>query len=270
MGQYILCGRLAKHPFLVEELGVHLYSAEELCYYIFHNLSMIHEDFVDDKLIRFLREELLMAELADRLNNWKQKQICLTDKLLLILHSIEYYSKEEIADFEAELVKFQTKNPMERRMDQADLLAKRKKYLGALKIYRSIIEQPRDYNLTSQFYASVLEHMANAYLHLLLYAEAMECLVAAFHECKAENLKKQIYYLSLLSGHTLPADVAGDREEMEASWKAKYENVQLETDKALESGKVATFYSKGWSGNNKEYTYIENEKNNYREMALSS
>ena len=32
-----------KRPYYVSELGVHLYSAEELCYYIYHNAVLIDD-----------------------------------------------------------------------------------------------------------------------------------------------------------------------------------------------------------------------------------
>ena len=37
MEQYIQCGDIAENPLYVKELGIHIYTAEEFCYYIFNN-----------------------------------------------------------------------------------------------------------------------------------------------------------------------------------------------------------------------------------------
>ena len=65
MSGFIVCGRpLAKNPYYIQEAGLHIYSEQELCYYIYNNLMMIDDGFVGDRLIRFLESELGMNELA--------------------------------------------------------------------------------------------------------------------------------------------------------------------------------------------------------------
>lgn len=45
-------------PYFVEELGVHLYSSQELNYVIYHHPLLVMEDFVNERLAAFLRTEL--------------------------------------------------------------------------------------------------------------------------------------------------------------------------------------------------------------------
>ena len=41
MGSLILCrSAVAKHPYYVPELGIRIYSGEELSYFIYHNLML--------------------------------------------------------------------------------------------------------------------------------------------------------------------------------------------------------------------------------------
>ena len=47
-----------KHPFEVPELGVKLYSSQELCYVIYENPLLVMDDFVDYRLIQFIQEDL--------------------------------------------------------------------------------------------------------------------------------------------------------------------------------------------------------------------
>ena len=67
MEQYIQCGDIAENPLYVKELGIHIYTAEEFCYYIFNNTYLLGEDFIRQEVIDFFRVELHMPELADKI-----------------------------------------------------------------------------------------------------------------------------------------------------------------------------------------------------------
>ena len=67
MGRFLLCGREAALPFQVEEMDLRLYSVEELCCFIYDNLSLIDEGFVDRRLLDFIRDELGLDDLYERL-----------------------------------------------------------------------------------------------------------------------------------------------------------------------------------------------------------
>ena len=54
MGQYIHCKAVAVHPYYVSELDIRLFTAEELCYYIYHNIALIDDDFISAELLTFL------------------------------------------------------------------------------------------------------------------------------------------------------------------------------------------------------------------------
>ena len=74
MGQVILCcGAYAKHPFFLKEECLNLYSAEELCYYVFENSYLLDDSFVSEKLADFIQTELKLPELADQTRKWVGK-----------------------------------------------------------------------------------------------------------------------------------------------------------------------------------------------------
>ena len=47
-----------ENPFYIEELGLYLYSSQELSYVIGNHPLLVMENFVDDRLILFLRHIL--------------------------------------------------------------------------------------------------------------------------------------------------------------------------------------------------------------------
>ena len=52
----ILCRQEpVKIPLYIEDLGIHIYSSQELCYVIYNNPLLVLEDFIDSRLTEFLR-----------------------------------------------------------------------------------------------------------------------------------------------------------------------------------------------------------------------
>ena len=57
MGKMILCrGRQTDRPLIIEGTGIRLYTAEELCYYIYNNIYLIGQEFVNGRLVEFLAQ----------------------------------------------------------------------------------------------------------------------------------------------------------------------------------------------------------------------
>ena len=57
MGKKILCrAREAKQPLVVKDIGLKIYTLEELCYFIYNNIYFISIDFFDDDFNSFVEE----------------------------------------------------------------------------------------------------------------------------------------------------------------------------------------------------------------------
>ena len=66
MGRLIYCiGDKAKIPFYFQSTGVCVYTMEELCYYLYHNVATLEEDLSESQLVPWIRMELNMPERAD-------------------------------------------------------------------------------------------------------------------------------------------------------------------------------------------------------------
>lgn len=114
MGQYLLCQKTAQMPYEIEEMGLHIYSAEELCYYIYHNLPMIDDSFINEALIEFIRKDLDMPVLAEKVSRCFQSSADLDSTLLVLLRNVGYYTEEEITEFQEMMIRLHRKNPLER------------------------------------------------------------------------------------------------------------------------------------------------------------
>ena len=75
MSGLILCNDTkVKNPFPVAELGISLYSAEELAYYIYNYVFLLEADFISEPLLYFIGTELAMPRLEDVYKRQGQEQ----------------------------------------------------------------------------------------------------------------------------------------------------------------------------------------------------
>ena len=56
-----------KNPFYIEVLDIHIFSSQELCYVIFNHPLLVMDEFVDSALFDFIRQDLGLGTLADRM-----------------------------------------------------------------------------------------------------------------------------------------------------------------------------------------------------------
>lgn len=173
MSGMILCrSKEAKIPYYISDMGIYIYSLEELCYYIYNNIYIIGNDFISEALITFIREETREAALADRLSDLVQQHAGLAELVVTILKYVDYYNMGEIEEIRGILETLNTQNVYERLKSRADSYLGNKCYHSAIRNYQAIIEGPRDASLTGLFYAKVYHNAGVAYAKLFLYQQA--------------------------------------------------------------------------------------------------
>ena len=68
MSGYILCQtKKAQRPYFIENISMNIYSIEELCYYLYHNLYLADHTVFNEELCNWLRDELELVHLAAKL-----------------------------------------------------------------------------------------------------------------------------------------------------------------------------------------------------------
>ena len=158
MSGIILCrtGRALK-PLVLEEPGVQIYSLEELCYYIYNNIYILTNAFLDEKLIAFIRTEIKEPLLADKLEQLKCENAGLAEAVVTILKYVDYYDTAEIEQVKDLLAMLDTQNVYERMKMRADRFLEKGCYYSAISNYDKIVNGERDINLSGLFYAKVYQ-----------------------------------------------------------------------------------------------------------------
>ena len=142
MSGIILCrtGRALK-PLVLEEPGVQIYSLEELCYYIYNNIYILTNAFLDEKLIAFIRTEIKEPLLADKLEQLKCENAGLAEAVVTILKYVDYYDTAEIEQVKDLLAMLDTQNVYERMKMRADRFLEKGCYYSAISNYDKIVNE---------------------------------------------------------------------------------------------------------------------------------
>lgn len=261
MGKLILCaGRTAGEPYCFKLTDTPVYTIEELCYYIYHNLESVSEELFNQELIDFIREELGLKERADFLEELLKKKAGIKDLVVSILCSCDLYDKTEINQLIAEIDILFRLTPIQRKKRQADFCLSHHKFKEAMKEYLAILNNKEFTDLTGEEYGDILHNMG------VLEARTGAFTVAAdkFREAYERNhneksLKQYLYALKCSKQEALfereVKILVGNREllkqieeELYHTWDAsRYTGLYAEVvrlSELKENGKYTEFYDR--------------------------
>lgn len=196
MGNLIFCEKPnTLRPYYVENLGVNLYSGEELCYYIYNNLMLIDVSFFDERLYQFISSigyEELSSELQNSRDSYDYKNL-----LLLILKTIRYYSDDEIARFKQEIDRITSVGASKVLKEKADHLFESNRMYEAIKMYEKVLSTKGV--SAEDVKADVYRSLGNAHARLFSYNHAIEYYLKAYEISGDINNLRSIYFIHLIS-----------------------------------------------------------------------
>ena len=203
MSGLILCReKTVTHPYYVTELGIHLYTGEELSYFICHNILLIDEDFVDERLFDFLEQlgETRLCERARRLS----EQAGLFDVLYLLLQELRYYTTAELFAFRHRLEELSEASPGVRMKAKGDYLFECGQYYHAIRVYDQVMESGGREMADSEFVAKIWHNKGCCNARLEIFDEAMYCMEKAYQLTKDAVLLEKMFVISELGGEHIP------------------------------------------------------------------
>lgn len=224
MGNLILTrSPRAAHPYYVPELGIRLYTAEELSYHIYNNLMLIDRGFIDERLLTFLRE-CGQNELAAKLERWKD-DADFWELLLVILQDVHFYNGQELEKFRAEAARIATEGHEKIMHEKADYMLSIGRYYDSIRMYEKLLESRSDYALGKKVRSGLFEGLGVAHARLFIYDKAAEAYAMAYAQNKNEKYLRSIYMIHLISPETpYPSELFGALEPGRLSaWAAEYE-----------------------------------------------
>lgn len=197
MSSLILCNTVkAENPFYFELTGTNIYTIEELCYYIYNNIYIITEEIFDDDLVFWLREELEMAELSEKISDMLLHKNSLKDIVVTIFCSADYYIEKEIKALIEIMDSLEGMPILLRRKMKADNYMKYKNFSLAMKEYESILKSPKINELDSKDQGNIIHNLGIVRMNDSSFSAAAECFKDAY--AKNDNKESLIHYLCAL------------------------------------------------------------------------
>lgn len=188
----ILCSQmLAALPYYIDEASLHVYSMEELSYYILHNVYLLEADFMNEELCAWIEHEGRQKDLAEQLREILRKDGTLLEFVTCILNRTGYCDREEIKQVTSALAGLMNKSEYECRKIRADRYAANGRYASAIIEYRRLLDTEEKNEI---LIGSVWHNMGTAYARLLLFPEAADCFFRAYQKnANPESVRECLY-----------------------------------------------------------------------------
>lgn len=194
MSGYILCQtKKAEVPYFIENISTNIYSLEELCYYLYHNLYLIDQTIINEGLCSWIAKELKLPGLAAKLRPNLGKFASAEDILYPIFKEINYLSYEELRTLTAELLKLDSQDSALREKRKGDSLVENGMYVNAIRVYQKLLERDQLEQIKEGITRSIYHNLGCAYSYLFQMEKALDCFWKAYEW--GENQEDMVTYL---------------------------------------------------------------------------
>ena len=188
--------RMAEKPYYIENIGKHIYSIEELCFYLYRNIYLIDETIVNEVLCDWIRDELGLKKLYRQLYEQLEKQQGVVYFIVPIFREAGYLSVKKLREVQEKLGKLEVQPEDSRQKLKGDYLVKSGMYSSAMHEYYQILDRKGPGKLGSQFYAEIWNNLGCAYAHMFRFKEAADCYLTAWKQTRTKELLRK--YVSAL------------------------------------------------------------------------
>lgn len=175
MGSYILCQtKMAEVPYYLENICTNIYSLEELCYYLYHNLYLIDDTVLNEKLSIWLEDELGLSVLAGKISQKLREDYLLEDILYPIFKEINYLSYEELRILKHKLTALISEDQILREKKKGDTLVENRMYVNAIHVYQNLLAENMIGEASLELKEAIFHNLGCAYSYLFQMEKALE------------------------------------------------------------------------------------------------
>lgn len=196
---YDLClRRQAEKPYYIENIRTGIYSLEELCFYLYHNICLIDDTIMNEGLCDWIRDELGLARLYRQLYAQLEKKDGAVFFIMPIFREAGYLSQQEMREYQERLAKLEVQSEDMKQKLRGDYLVKEKMFARAIREYDQILSRRNPGKLGTQFYAAIWNNLGCAYAGLFQFEQAAQCYQESYSLMKTkETFRKYVSALPL-------------------------------------------------------------------------
>lgn len=191
MSGYILCQtEKAAVPYYIESISTNIYTLEELCYYLYHNLYLVDDTILNEGLCVWIEKELKLPSLAAKLRPHLGKFADMEDVLYPVFKEINYLTYEELRTLNSRLMRINQEHLAVRKKRKGDALVKNGMYVNAIRTYQELLENEDSEEVREGFLESVYHNLGCAYSYLFQMEKALECFQKAYEGGRSKKALK--------------------------------------------------------------------------------
>lgn len=269
-----LCiGEYASVGYEPEDMGIKVYSLEELVYFVRENAVLLDNGFMDEALGQWLTEECKLQELGEELRKASRKRVSLKSYVGILLEYAGFYSKEMNDQIENIIVENSSLSIYEKKKARGDALVQKGHYGKAGREYAKLLQMlPEDMtNLRGEIYHGCGVCLAKMFYFKLageyfLKAHTLTGKIASYHQylwTKRLAMSEE-EYVEFLREHEEAYEDSVEMEEyleqLSVQWEHSHSGMLLQgIQKEKEFRRIAEYQ-------NKLKERVDYLKDAYREM----
>lgn len=167
MARVVLCaGRRSRVPLRLHNINRALYSAEEICYYLYHHASTAEDYITENALADFYETELGLSAVAERLRVLKASEAGVKEFVTVVFGATGMYTEEEIAEYLKELDRLQELKGWQKQKAKADTYLAHGNYRDALLQYEQLLRNRKENEMPEVTTGNVYHNLAICELHI--------------------------------------------------------------------------------------------------------
>lgn len=274
MGKLIQCSSgLAGEPYHFRLTRTNVYSMEEVCYYIRHNIYMMQEEVFDREFAQWIRRELHMDKTADKLERLIEDHRNMKDIVVTICCSCDYYDEGEIGEIIKIIDETEHLPGYARKKYKGDNYLKCQSYEKAIEEYERVFESDEILQAEASVYGDLFHNMGVAYVNIGEFHKAYELFLKAYEKNgREESLAQCMYALRMSKDVETYKKLLNELEisqESQSRWEKEYQRALELAGGSREVNRVEKLRNLVRSGNMEEYyekvhSSIAAWKNEYR------
>lgn len=236
MGDLILCNYpIAAMPFYREAFSGNVYSLEELCYYIEHNLFLLEEELFEEELFDWIESEVGAKELAKELRLSKQEGKRIADFVMLLWKETGYWDAKTAGELISQINGLGQKSTLERKKLRADRYVEHKRYFPAILEYRRILQLEEACKKDTEMCGNIWHNQGVCFVRLFLFEEAKDCFLTAYkYHRKIESIQNALIACMYLANEEEAERIRvhygvsdSDYKELKEQWQASLESNEV-------------------------------------------
>lgn len=167
MARVVLCtGRRSRVPLCLHNVNKPLFSAEEICYYVYHHAATVEDYITEPALAEYYETELGLPAVAERLRLLAASEAGTKEYVSVVFGATGMYTTEEVGEYLREIERLQELKVWQKQKAKADVYLEHRNYRDAMLQYEQLLRNRKENEMPEVATGNVYHNLAICELHI--------------------------------------------------------------------------------------------------------